>query len=426
MAAQNTNVISNQPVIASEERAKQSALSKPTKQSLVPALRFKEFEGGIRETSFGKLYSFHTTNSFSRAKLNYDKGIVRNIHYGDIHTKFQSHFYLESECVPFINEDVDLSKVKEESYCKVGDIIIADASEDYADIGKSIELLDLNNEKILAGLHTFLARPISGKTAVGFMSYLLKSWKLRKQIMTIAQGTKVLSLSTRRVSKLKLNLPSLPEQQKIAAFLSAVDQKIQQLTQKKALLEDYKKGVMQQLFSGKLRFKDDDGNDYPDWEEKRLGDILTIGSGRDYKHLSQGDIPVYGTGGYMTSVSEYLFDGDSVGIGRKGTIDKPVFLSGKFWTVDTLFYTHSFKEVLPFFIYLKFQSINWKLYNEASGVPSLSKSTIEKIKIEIPSLPEQQKIASFLSSIDAKIEQVNQQLNQTQTFKKGLLQQMFV
>ena len=128
----------------------------------------------------------------------------------------------------------------------------------------------------------------------------------------------------------------------------------------------------------------------------------------------------------MTYVSEFLYDGDSVGIGRKGTIDKPVFLQGKFWTVDTLFYTHSFYQVLPYFIYLLFQTVNWKLYNEASGVPSLSKSTIEKIKFKFPSLKEQQKIASYLSSIDKKIAQVDQQLTHTQTFKKGLLQKMFV
>src|SRR5690606_23206043 len=95
------------------------------------------------------------------------------------------------------------------------------------------------------------------------------------------------------------------------------------------------------------------------WKLVAIGDILTLGSGRDYKHLENGEIPVYGTGGYMTSVNDYLYDGESIGIGRKGTIDKPVFLKGKFWTVDTLFYTHSFRNVLPFFVYILFQSINW-------------------------------------------------------------------
>ena len=171
----------------------------------------------------------------------------------------------------------------------------------------------------------------------------------------------------------------------------------------------------------KLRFKEFSGV----WEDKLIGQILTVGSGKDYKHLSNGDIPVYGTGGYMLSVNDYLYDGESVGIGRKGTIDKPIFLTGKFWTVDTLFYTHSFKNSVPKFIYSIFQRINWKLYNEASGVPSLSKSTIEKIKIFIPSKHEQEKIASFLISIDTRIEQLTKKEELLQQYKKGVMQKIF-
>jgi type I restriction enzyme S subunit len=160
------------------------------------------------------------------------------------------------------------------------------------------------------------------------------------------------------------------------------------------------------------------------WESVEIGDILTLGGGRDYKHLDVGDIPVYGTGGYMTSVNEYLYNGESVGIGRKGTIDKPVFLKGKFWTVDTLFYTHSFKNTTPYFVYILFQNINWRKYSEATGVPSLSRSIIEPIKINLPPLPEQQKIAEILSTVDAKIEIVDQQIAETQELKKGLMQQL--
>jgi type I restriction enzyme S subunit len=224
----------------------------------------------------------------------------------------------------------------------------------------------------------------------------------------------------------KVPTTTLAEQQKIASFLSAVDERIQQLSRKKELLEQYKKGIMQQLFSGKLRFKDENGNDYADWEEKKLGDVCEIGSGKDYKHLEKGNIPVFGTGGYMLSVNKYLHKGETVFIGRKGTIDKPFYFKGEFWTVDTLFYTHTFKNVIPKFIYCVFQQVNWKLHNEASGVPSLSKSTIEKLKFDFPSIEEQQKIADFLSSIDAKIESTNEHITQTQSFKKGLLQQMFI
>ena len=161
------------------------------------------------------------------------------------------------------------------------------------------------------------------------------------------------------------------------------------------------------------------------WKRKKLRDILEIGSGRDYKHLGKGDIPVYGTGGHMLSVDDYLYEGESVGIGRKGTIDKPVYLTGKFWTVDTLFYTHSFKEVLPYYVYLLFQTINWKQHNEATGVPSLSKVIIQNIKIVLPPLQEQQKIADILSTVDEKIEAIDQQIVETEELKKGLMQRLF-
>lgn len=250
--------------------------------------------------------------------------------------------------------------------------------------------------------------------------------KLNRIIDTISFGSAQPQLTVKEINLFKVNIPTLPEQQKIASFLSAVDEKIQQLSRKKELLEQYKKGVMQQLFSGKLRFKDENGNEYPDWEEKKLGEVLKIGSGKDYKHLDEGNIPVFGTGGYMLSVNKFLHSGETVFIGRKGTIDKPFYFKGDFWTVDTLFYTHSFKNTIPKFIYCVFQQINWKLHNEASGVPSLSKSTIEKLRFDFPCIPEQQKIANFLSSIDAKIENTKGELEKIQFFKKGLLQKMFV
>ena len=161
------------------------------------------------------------------------------------------------------------------------------------------------------------------------------------------------------------------------------------------------------------------------WEVKTFDKLFTIGNGKDYKHLSSGDIPVYGSGGYMLSVDNYLYDGESVCIGRKGTIDKPMFLSGKFWTVDTLFYTHSFKNCLPRFVYAIFQNINWATHNEAGGVPSLSKANIGKIEVSVPTVDEQQKIADCLASIDDLITAETQKIAALKTHKKGLMQQLF-
>ena len=173
----------------------------------------------------------------------------------------------------------------------------------------------------------------------------------------------------------------------------------------------------------KLRFPE--FRNGPGWESKKLDELLTIGNGRDYKHLAPGPIPVYGSGGYMLSVSDYLYDGDSVCIGRKGTIDNPIYLTGKFWTVDTLFYTHSFRDCLPKFVYNQFQRIKWLDHNEAGGIPSLSKTTIGKIGILIPRLPEQQEIADCLSTLDELIGAESQKLDALKAHKKGLMQQLF-
>ena len=122
----------------------------------------------------------------------------------------------------------------------------------------------------------------------------------------------------------------------------------------------------------------------------------------------------------MTSVSDCLYDGETAFIGRKGTINKPYFYKGKFWTVDTLFYTHSFNGVTPHFVYCLFQTINWLRYNEASGVPSLSKDTIEKIKVHIPQIEEQQKISHLLFLLDERIATQNKIIDKLQSLIKGL------
>ena len=128
----------------------------------------------------------------------------------------------------------------------------------------------------------------------------------------------------------------------------------------------------------------------------------------------------------MSHVNESLYDGESVCIGRKGTINKPIFLKGRFWTVDTLFYTHSYKGVLPRFCYHLFCTIDWLTYNEASGVPSLSKSTIEKIPVLIPTIEMQKKIAQILDTIEEKVDIDRKTLQNYQNQKAYLLSRMFI
>ncbi len=223
----------------------------PQEGEKVPKLRFKEFVdcGEWEEKTFSRVYEFKVTNSFSRAQLNYENGVVKNIHYGDIHTKFKTLFNIEKEDVPFINTDVSIENINKENYCLVGDVLFADASEDIKDIGKSIELTNLDNQKLLAGLHTLLARQKKDKLVIGFGGYLFKSNRIRAQIQKEAQGAKVLGISKTRINSILISFPkNKQEQQKIASCLSSLDDLITAQTEKIEQLKQHKKGLMQGLF----------------------------------------------------------------------------------------------------------------------------------------------------------------------------------
>ena len=172
----------------------------------------------------------------------------------------------------------------------------------------------------------------------------------------------------------------------------------------------------------KLRFKG-----FTDaWEQRKFSDVVEIGSGMDYKHLGIGDIPVYGTGGYMLSVDVALSENnDAIGIGRKGTIDKPYILRAPFWTVDTLFYCiPKYNHNLDFTNCL-FQNVDWKNKDESTGVPSLSKVIINNIETSIPSYEEQKKIGEYFKSFDNLITLHQRKLDRLKNIKKSMLDKMF-
>ena len=163
-----------------------------------------------------------------------------------------------------------------------------------------------------------------------------------------------------------------------------------------------------------------------DWEQFELGEIVDVRSGRDYKHLNEGDIPVYGTGGYMLSVDKALsYENDAIGIGRKGTIDRPYKLQAPFWTVDTLFYSIPKRDYDLNFVHNIFRKIPWKKFDESTGVPSLSKTVINKVSIVVPKTKEQQTIGSFLKQLDKIITLHHRKLELLKQLKKAYLQQMF-
>jgi type I restriction enzyme S subunit len=268
---------------------------------------------------------------------------------------------------------------------------------------------------------------VDEKNSTKFVLYWFFS--AENMILNMVTGTGIgagkLDLSDLR--NLPLQIPALAEQQKIASFLASVDEKLMQIKQQKALLEQYKKGVMQRIFSQEIRFRDENGKEFPEWKPKTLSQLAKILYGKDQKKVvaENGIFPILGTGGIIGNTNQFLYDKPSVLIGRKGTIDKPVYMDTPFWTVDTLFYTEVFTNTFPKWLFYKFQTINWYLYNEASGVPSLSGSTIYKIKFDLPCIEEQTKIANFLSTLDDKINHCSVQIEKTEQWKKGLLQKMF-
>ena len=213
-------------------------------------IRFKANDGSEfgewGKVKFSESFVFHNTNSYSRALLS-EVGEVMNIHYGDIHTKFSMLFDVSKEIVPFLNDQIDSTKIAENQFLKEGDLVIADASEDYKDIGKAIEVVHLNNQKVVAGLHTYIARPVQ-PFALGFCGYLMQTFEVREQIKKLATGTSVLGISKTNIGKVEIKLPSLEEQTKIANFLSSIDQKIEVVAQQIEQAKLWKKGLLQQMF----------------------------------------------------------------------------------------------------------------------------------------------------------------------------------
>lgn len=228
----------------------------------------------------------------------------------------------------------------------------------------------------------------------------------------------------------ELKLPSLPEQEKIASFFTAVDKKLTLLKEKKEKLETYKKGVMQQIFSQKLRFKDDQGKSFPEWEEKTLGEIVTKHSSSLSANTIEnntGNYPVYGASGLIKNIDFFSISEpyisivkDGAGVGRLLLCPKDSSVLGTLDIIKT-----NKKNNLNFVYYLMMQ-IDFGKYKIGSTIPHIYFRDYSKVKVGIPQIQEQQKIANFLTAIDNKIELVNQQISQIELWKKGLLQKMFV
>lgn len=278
----------------------------------------------------------------------------------------------------------------------------------------------------------------------GFLFQSLLGPKMQRKVEARGTGSTAKGIKSRLFVKIPMNAPTLPEQRKIAGFLGAVDTKIAQLAEKKRLLEDYKKGCMQQLFSQKIRFTDDTGNDFPDWEEKRLGEVSTVFSGGTPSSSNRlyynGELPFIGSGDISSdhvqqfisesalaeSSAKLVNEGDllyalygatsgEVAISKiSGAINQAVLCIRS--TENTLFLYH----------WLRHSKETITSTYLQGGQGNLSGKIVKALRIPLPHPDEQRKIADFLSALDRRIDLVGQKLTHARTFKQGLLQQMFV
>jgi len=400
----------------------------------IPQLRFPGF-GTSKECEtytkhiFQDIFDFSTGKNIkqSEASPEFETPCVR---YGELY-----HMY--SEVISNVINKTNLDK-SELSFSKGNEILLPSAGEDPLDIGSASALTIAN---VAIGRTINILRPLSVNTySQRYVAYYINH-KLRKKIATLAKGVSISNVYNSDLRRLSINLPCLSEQQKIAAFLTAVDNKIELLGKKQALLKEYKKGLMQQIFSQEIRFSPkgtssqaqgeiDDGSEFADWEEKKLGDV-----GKVYqpKTISQTDLTtkgfdVYGANGIIGKYSEYNHEFEQIAVTCRGNTCGTVnFTKPKSWITGNAMVVNvdDSKVVNKTFIYYQLSHTNLTYLITGSGQPQIT-GDIKTHKVKIPSLPEQTKIANFLSSIDSKIEQVGEQLDKSKQFKKALLQQMFV
>ena len=412
----------------------------------VPKLRFPKFDGEWETIKLGELFSFK--NGINADKEKYGRG-AKFISVLDI---IDNHYITYDNILGSVEITEKEFEKNEVTY---GDILFQRSSETREEVGQANVYLDKERSAVFGGF------VIRGKKKADyqpiFMNYLLKTWLARKEITTKSGGSTRYNVGQDILRDVVIYSTSLPEQQKIAVFLSSVDKKIQQLNCKKLLLEQYKKGVMQKLFSRELRFKDENGNDYTDWEEKRFYDLLSevldfrgrtplkLGKewGGEILSLSANNVK----DGYIDLDAECnlgsyelydkwmgkvnLEEGDII-FTMEAPLGKALLLpdSKKYILSQRVIAFKTTSDISNRFLIQLIWSIQFQnkinRLSTGSTAKGINQKSLKMVRIKIPCLVEQQKIALVLSNIDKKIKAIQTQLNQTQQFKKGLLQQMFV
>ena len=385
----------------------------------VPALRFKEFSSNWVEKTLGDIAIFSKGKGISKSDID-ENGKTFCIRYGELYTTYGETIY---DVKSKTNVNVDNLVLSE-----INDILIPASGETQIDIATA-SCVQVSGVGLGGDLNI-----IKSEENGIFLAYYLNSQK-RLDIAKFAQGNSVVHLYASQLKLLDLKLPSLPEQTKIANFLTAVDEKITLLTQKAALLSQYKKGVMQQIFSQELRFKDDDGQEFPEWEEASIGSLFIIKAGGDIASSNVSSVktdiytyPIFSNSeknlGLFGYTDEFKINTESITVTGRGTLGIAIPRYAPYYPIVRLL---SLIPKLTFNVYFGASAINMlNVFIESTGVPQLTAPQISDYVISFPSLPEQNKIANFLTAIDEKITNNQTQLDAVKQYKHGLLQQMFV
>ncbi|RYL29578.1 restriction endonuclease subunit S [Acinetobacter piscicola] len=411
-----------------------------------PKLRFKEFDGDWIKADIQSLVDEKII----------DKPMDGN--HGEIHPT--SADYVE-DGIPFVmatdvvDGKVHLGKSKKiqksqadslrKGFSLAGDILLTHK----ATIGNVAKVPELKTPYIMLTPQVTYYRVLNkDKLTADFIKSSFEAPIFQSELLALCTGATRLYIGISEQRKLPFSYPSKEEQTKIASFLSAVDEKISQLTQKHSLLSQYKQGMMQKLFSQQIRFKADDGSEFGEWEEKNLVDISNIITGTTpetanksfyngaYLFVSPVDIQ---DNRYISQTKTTLTES---GFRKCRAIPKNSILFvcigstiGKVAQNKKICTTNQqINAVIPndgycvdyVYFQLLFQAESIKLKAGTQAVPIINKTEFGKTTLRMPCLEEQTKIANFLSAIEQKIEVVVQQIEQAKQWKKGLLQQMFV
>lgn len=402
------------------------------KNKLVPRLRFHEFKNSpswdIKKFDF----QFLPTNTFSRSEMNNNKGIVKNIHYGDILIKY-NYILDNTSLIPFINEDINLNKFTKESYLQNGDIIIADTAEDFS-AGKAIEVQNINC-KVLSGQHTFLCRPQT-KYAPKFLGYYLNSPLYHNYLTKFLTGTKVYSINKTNIKNTFIIYPdNLEEQKKIADCLASIDELIDAEKRKSEALKKYKKALTQKLFPAEdasipeLRFEE--FKDSGEWENKKLGKLCNITTGKLDANamVENGKYRFYTCAREYFYIDKYAFDMEALLISGNGSnVGYIHYFNGKFNAYQRTYVLYDFISNIHYIRYYLEKNLDKriKIEKKEGNTPYIVLGTLTEMNIFIPkSIKEQKKIADCLASIDSIIDSQVKRIDNLIKHKKALMQGLF-